>query len=109
MNFLDRLFTMFNEHKPFPLTRVLNSRRPASRRATTTQGYARKLIRHQPNYIKRMTKPFIGGMPRTRGIRSRHTVPAPTMDEVRNKERELGIRIHVKMGGMFNRETGERL
>lgn len=109
MNFLDRLITMFNENQPFPLTRVGRSRRPAPRRATTTQGYARRLIQHQPNFIKRLTKPVNGGLPRTRGMRCKHTVPAPTIDQVRNKERELGIRIHVKQGHMFNRETGERL
>lgn len=88
-----------------PFSGILSSRRPAPRRACTTQGHARKLITHRPNPLKKLTKPFVCGLPRRRGLPMRHNSPAPTQDQVREVECALGIRVHVKFGHMYNRDT----
>jgi hypothetical protein len=35
--------------------------------------------------------------------------PAPTIDQVRFLERSMGVRLHVKAGDIYIRDTGERL
>lgn len=111
MNFLDKLRKlagMEEGNKEFPLTHVSTSPRPASRRATTSPGNVRHKISHRRNYLKKASKPFNGGMPRTLGLEFRHRWPAPTLDAVRRMEHHLGFRLIVKGGRVFPRDNNKR-
>lgn len=103
MNFIDKVLRMFKGGSA-PFTHAEGSRRPATRRLSTTPGYAKRFVKHVPNPLKKATKPCNPGMPRTFGVATRGRWPAPTHDQVRHAEKVMGIRLNVKEGRVSSRD-----